>query len=112
MGASCLLCAAGYLLAARAPNPALALVGCALCGLASGILWPGALSLAAGGCPRGGTAMFALLALSGDIGCMTGPTAVGFIAAATGGMNAGLLAAVVFPIVMIAGLVLYRKPAR
>lgn len=67
------LCIGSYLLAALAPVPLLSLAGCALCGLSVGILWPGVFSIAAAQCPRGGTALFALLALAGDLGCAAGP---------------------------------------
>jgi len=111
MALSCCLGVLGYLLAAAAPRPALSLIGCGICGIAAGILWPGTFSLAAEGIPSGGTSMFALLALAGDLGCSTGPTAVGFIAEYAGGMKAGLLAAAVFPAIMAIGLFLYKKPA-
>ena len=105
-----ILSVAGYLLAALAPFPAVSLVGCALCGLAAGIMWPGTLSLAAAEYPSGGTAMFALLALAGDLGCSTGPTVVGAVSGAAGGdLKSGLTAAIVFPILLIGGLLLSRR---
>ena len=110
MGVSCFFGAAGFILAATAPNPVLSLVGCGVCGLAAGVLWPGTFSLAAGGIPRGGTAMFAILALAGDAGCSAGPTVVGFVTGVAGNMNAGLITAAFFPVLMIVGLTLYRKP--
>lgn len=101
---SCVLCIAAYLLAAFSPSPVLALIGCGLCGLSVGILWPGVFSLASARCRNGGTAMFALLALAGDLGCSGGPTAVGMAASAFGdNLNLGLLFALVFPIVLILG---------
>ena len=78
------LCAASYLLAALAPHPALALLGCGLCGFSVGILWPGVYSMAGELCPTGGTAMFAFLALAGDIGSSGGPTLIGLIAGSHG----------------------------
>ena len=103
MGASCVLCVASYLLAAFAPHPALSLLGCGLCGFSVGILWPGTFSVAAASCPRGGTVMFALLALAGDLGCSGGPTLVGFVSNAAGGnLKTGLLSAIAFPIALIA----------
>lgn len=103
----------GYLLASLSPIPALALAGCACCGIAAGIMWPGTLSLAAASCPGGGTAMFALLALAGDLGCSTGPTLVGTIADAAGGnLKSGLTAAIIFPMLLCVGLFLIRRWCR
>lgn len=110
MMASAAVCAVSYLLTALSPNPILALIGCGLCGLSVGILWPGVFSLASVHCPRGGTAMFALLALSGDLGCSSGPTLVGMVADAFGGqLNIGLLAAPIFPIVLFLCCLLLRR---
>lgn len=106
----CGLCVAAYLLAALSPYPAIALVGCALCGLSVGIMWPGTFSLASVACRGGGTALFALLALAGDFGCMSGPAVVGFVANATGGtMTTGLLLAIIFPVLLGLGLLICRK---
>lgn len=106
MTASTFLCIVSYLLAAFAPNPVLALMGCGLCGLSVGILWPGAFSLASASCPRGGTAMFALLALAGDLGCSAGPGLVGMVSGAFGGsIKAGLAAAAWIPVLLVFGLV-------
>lgn len=105
----CGLCVCSYLLAALSPLPLLALVGCGLCGLSVGIMWPGTFSLATEGCPGGGTALFALLALAGDLGCMSGPAVVGLVADASHGeMWGGLLLAIIFPVLLGAGLLLYR----
>ena len=112
MTISALLCVFSYLMAAYGPDSVLALLGCGLCGLSVGILWPGAFSLASAGCPRGGTAMFALLALAGDLGCAAGPALVGLVSrAAEGGMKAGLAAAAWIPAVLVFGLcwVMYRE---
>ena len=107
---SSVLCIASYLLAALSPTPVLALVGCGLCGLSVGILWPGVFSIASVRCPRGGTAMFALLALAGDLGCSGGPTAVGMAAGLFGeNLNMGLLFAPIFPIVLIICSILCKK---
>ena len=99
-----------YLLAVLAPSPLLSLAGCGLCGLSVGIFWPGVFSLAAARFPRGGTALFALLALAGDLGCSGGPTLVGLVAGAFGDdLRAGLAAAAVFPAVLIlCGLICRR----
>lgn len=107
---SSILCAGSYLLAVFAPYPVLSLAGCALCGLSVGIMWPGVFSLAAEYCPQGGTAMFALLALAGDIGCSSGPSVVGSISGMAGGnLKAGLLAAIVFPILLVIGVNFLKK---
>lgn len=104
------LCIISYLLAALSPYPILALIGCGLCGLSVGVLWPGAFSLAAEECPRGGTAMFAILALAGDLGCSAGPTVVGMVSnAMNGSIKAGLLVAIIFPALLITGLILCKK---
>ncbi len=100
-----ILCVASYLLAVFSPIPVLSLVGCALCGLSVGIMWPGVFSLAAKHCLQGGTAMFAYLALAGDAGCAAGPSLVSLVTEAVGGqMKAGLLAAIVFPVVLVLGI--------
>lgn len=105
-----ILCLCSYLMIGFAPIPLLGFLGCALCGLSVGILWPGTFSLAAKDIPRGGTAMFAFFALAGDLGCGSGPTYVGILADAFGGkLNMGILAAVVFPILLLIGLFLNAK---
>ena len=102
---SAVLCLLSYLLAAVSPNAILSLVGCALCGLSVGIMWPGTLSLGAEKIPQGGTAMFALLALFGDLGCSAGPYTVGLVTSAAGNeLSKGLLFACVFPVVLIIAL--------
>ena len=99
------LCIGCYALAALAPHPVLGLVGCALCGFSVGIFWPGTFSIAARALPAGGTAMYALMALAGDLGCSAGPGLVGLAAGAAGGeLKAGILAAAVFPVLMLAAL--------
>lgn len=98
---SAVLCVCAYLLISLSPWPVLSVVGCALCGLSVGIMWPGTFSRAAVVLRRGGTAMFALLALAGDLGCSSGPTLVGVISGFFGNqMKIGILAAVIFPMVM------------
>ena len=105
-----LLCVAAYLLAALSPVPVLALLGCGLCGFSVGILWPGTFSVAARYLPKGGTAMFALLALFGDLGCTGGPTLVGFVSGAFGGeLKMGLLAAVVFPVFLTLAVLVCKR---
>lgn len=100
------LCILSYMLAVFAPHPVLSLAGCALCGLSVGIMWPGTYSIAAKCYPAGGTGMFAILALAGDLGCSAGPTLAGFVADGTGDLKKGLLAAVVFPVIMVIGILM------
>ena len=110
MGASALLCIASYLLIALVPVSALGLVGCALCGLSVGIMWPGTFSMAAASMRRGGTALFALLALAGDLGCSSGPTLAGFVSGVYGdNLRRGILAAVIFPIALLVSLLLIKR---
>ena len=104
-GSGC-LCIVTYLTASLSASPLIGLIACALCGLSVGIMWPGILSIAAEKCPRGGTALFALLALGGDVGCSGGPTLVGFVSGALeGGIKAGIAAGVVFPVLLVLGLI-------
>lgn len=111
--ASSVLCVGAYLLAVFAPHPVLSLLGCGLCGLSVGILWPGVFSIASPAFPRGGTAMFALLALAGDFGCSFGPTVVGFVSGVCNDqLKWGLLAAVVFPMVLIACGLWYKSKSK
>lgn len=107
------LCIASYLLASLSGNAVLSLIGCALCGLSVGIMWPSVFSVASAAIPKGGAAMFALLALAGDLGCSGGPTTVGFASGAMGGeLKNGLLFGIIFPILMIAGILLKTKNAK
>ena len=51
--------------------------------------------------------MFALYALAGDVGCSGGPTLAGEVAArASGNLRSGIGAALVFPVLMLAGLLI------
>ena len=107
---SSLLCIVSYLGISLLGMPQLSLVCCALCGLSVGIMWPGTFSKAAAALPKGGTAMFALLALGGDVGCSGGPTLVGFVSELFGGdLKKGILAGVVFPVLLLLGVALCRK---
>ncbi|MCC8043155.1 MAG: MFS transporter [Oscillospiraceae bacterium] len=106
--ASCVLCIAAYLGAVFSPLPILSLISCAVCGFSVGVLWPGTYSTAAKACPLGGNAMFALLALAGDLGCSLGPSTVGIVSDISGSFNMGLLCGIIFPIVMLIGMI---KPA-
>lgn len=105
-----IMCADCYLLASLSTLPILGLAGCALCGLAVGIMWPGSISISSQKCPRGGTAMFAFLALAGDLGATISPTMVGSLSQMAGGnLKTGLLAATIFPIVLVFGLLILKK---
>ncbi len=109
MAGSCVMCIACYLLSALSGSPLLALLGCAACGFSVGIFWPGTFSTASAALPGGGTAMFALLALGGDLGCSGGPTVVGMASGALGGsLQDGLLFALVFPVTMLIFTLLMR----
>ena len=110
MVGSGILCVACYLLATFAPHPALGLIGCAVCGFSVGIMWPGTFSLASASMPFGGTAMFALLALAGDLGCSSGPTLVGAVSDALGGnLKTGIISAIVFPVLLVVTILLMKK---
>lgn len=128
---SSVLCLFSYLLCVFAPFPLLSLAGCALCGLSVGLMWPGVYSLGAKYFPAGGTAMFALLALAGDVGCSTGPGLVGLLSGVvqrysldalaglfpgggeiSGGLKFGLSVAAIFPIILFASLLLLKKARR
>ena len=99
------LCILSYLLAGLAKDPILALMGCALCGLSVGIMWPGNISNAAAALPGSGVSMFAFLALSGDIGCLLGPTVAGKVADAFGGnMRYAFLVSIIFPVILLVAL--------
>ncbi len=105
MMGSAVLCMVCYLVTSLAQNPVVSLIGCAVCGFSVGIFWPGTFSVAAKKLPGGGTAMYALMALAGDLGCSSGPTVVGMVANAFDGkLTWGILCAILFPVVMLLGL--------
>ena len=107
-----MMCVGCYLLASLSTLPILGLTGCALCGMTVGIMWPGSISISSQKCPRGGTAMFAFLALAGDLGAMVSPAMVGSISQkASGNLKIGLLAAAVFPMILVGGLLILKKKA-
>ena len=107
---SCCLCILSYLGISLLPMPQLSLAACAVCGLSVGIMWPGTFSKASAALPKGGTAMFALLALGGDIGCSGGPTLVGMVSGALGDdLKMGVLAGIIFPVLLLAGVILCGK---
>ena len=104
MAVSSVLCILSYLCLVFMPVPVLSLAGCALCGLSVGIMWPGTFSRASKALPAGGTALFALLALGGDIGCSGGPSLVGMVSGmCKGNLKAGILAALIFPVLLLTG---------
>ena len=99
-----------YLLASLSSLPILGLAGCALCGLAVGIMWPGSISISSQNCPRGGTAMFAFLALAGDLGATVSPVMVGSLSEMEGGnLKIGLLVATIFPTILVVSLIILNK---
>ena len=114
-----LLCIASYLITVLAPWPIVSLIGCGLCGFSVGLMWPGVFSLSSQTYPAGGTAMFALLALAGDLGCGGGPGLVGLVSGrledGLGVMNAlksGVGVAIVFPVLMVTGLVMLKRAVK
>lgn len=112
MAGSSLLCVASYLCVSLVPSLVLGLAGCAVCGLSVGIMWPGTFSKAAASIPRGGTALFALMALAGDLGCSGGPTVVGMVSSCFGeNLKKGILAAALFPLLLLLGIGMCRRCA-
>ncbi len=106
---SCLLCVASYLVVSLIPNPALGLIGCGVCGFSVGIMWPGTFSKAAVAIRGGGTALFAMLAFAGDVGCTLGPTLAGMVSSLCGNnLRAGIFSAACFPLVLFLCLMAVR----
>ena len=109
-GALCLMC---YILAALSLNPIICLIGCMLCGFSVGIMWPGTISILSKKLPSGGTAMFALLAMAGDLGGAFGPWLVGFTSQMKNDdLKTGMLAACIFPIVLIGSIILINVKSK
>ncbi len=107
---SALLCVASYLTISLIPLPAINLIGCSICGFSVGILWPGTFSKASSAIKNGGTVLFAMLALAGDLGCSAGPTLAGFISGLfENNLRIGILFAIIFPSLMFLSLLLARK---
>lgn len=105
-GLLCLIC---YLLTALSTVPVIGLIGCILCGFSVGIMWPGTISISSKQFPTGGTAMFALLAMAGDLGGAFGPSLVGQITQKNGdNLQAGMLFGCIFPIVLILSLIFIK----
>lgn len=110
MKGSCVLCVASYLCISLVPVPIVGLIGCAICGFSVGIMWPGTFSKASAAIKRGGTVLFAMLALAGDLGCSGGPTLVGFVSSAfSSNLRLGILTAIVFPVLLLAGLCTFSR---
>ncbi len=105
-GILCLIC---YIAASLSVNPLFGLIGCIMCGFSVGIMWPGTISICSGRLPSGGTAMFALLAMAGDLGGAFGPGLVGNITQnANNDLRRGMLAGCIFPLVLIISLFLLK----
>ena len=108
-GVLCLIC---YIIASLSKNPIVALAGCIICGFSVGIMWPGTLSISSKKIPAGGTAMFALLAMAGDLGGSIGPSTVGIISQKAGdNLQQGLLFGGIFPVVLIVFLIILKVMA-
>lgn len=106
-GVLCVLC---YILASLFSNPIIGLMGCIMCGFSVGIMWPGTLSISSRKFPMGGTVMFALLAMAGDLGGSIGPAMVGRITqSADDNIRAGITVGTIFPIVLLIGLFIMAK---
>ena len=109
------LCVCSYLLSALSQNPIFSFIGCSLCGLSVSLMWPGMLSFAAERIQTGGTAMFGIMAVGGDLGCSVGPWVVGVVSemnirmGEAQALRSGILAAVIFPIVMLLGTLVLQK---
>lgn len=110
MVGSSILCVLSYFCISLSPSPLLSLIGCGICGLSVGIMWPGSFSRASQSLPKGGTAMFAMLALAGDVGCGSGPTVVGYVTSLVGeDLKRGILAGVIFPVLLLVGIALLHR---
>lgn len=106
---SACLCVISYLCIALIPVPAIGLIGCALCGFSVGVLWPGTFSKSSAAIKRGGTVMFAMLALAGDLGCSGGPTLAGLVSGNfNNNLHIGILSAIIFPAIMLLCLLISK----
>ena len=107
---SSVLCVICYLCISLSSSAFVSLIGCAACGFSVGIMWPGTFSKASLSLRNGGTSLFALLALAGDIGCSGGPTLVGFVSGlASDNLKRGILAGVIFPVLLLVGILLLKE---
>lgn len=110
---SCILCIASYCCLAFVPSPYICILGCAICGFSVGILWPGSFSRASAVIKSGGTLMFALFALAGDLGCSVGPSIVGFVSSHfNNNLRVGFMIALIFPFILLLGLLLIEKTSK
>lgn len=126
--ASGLLCIACYAVTVFIQIPIISLLGCAVCGLSVSLMWPGTFSLTAESYPKGGTAMFGILAIFGDLGASIGPWLAGIVSdlaqkstrltafGESSGLNAeqlglksGLFTAMIFPLVLLVGITLLKR---
>ena len=102
MTGSGILCVVCYLLTSLSSNPLIGLIGCIVCGFSVGIMWPGTISISSKKFPLGGTAMFALLAMAGDLGGSIGPGIVGYITQEAGdNIRVGMSVGLVFPVILL-----------
>ena len=102
MTGSGILCVVCYLLTSLSSNPLIGLIGCFVCGFSFGIMWPGTISISSKKFPLGGTAMFALLAMAGDLGGSIGPGIVGYITQEAGdNIRVGMSVGLVFPVILL-----------
>ena len=107
---SSILCIISYLCISLAPSAFVSLIGCSICGFSVGIMWPGSFSKSSMALRRGGTSLFALLALAGDVGCSGGPTLVGFVSGIlSDNLKRGILAGVIFPVFLLVGILLLKN---
>ncbi len=108
-----ILCVISYLCISLVSSPVISLIFCSVCGLSVGIMWPGSFSKASASIARGGTAMFALLALGGDLGCSAGPALVGMISSRfNDNLKTGILFAVIFPSLLIVCTIISKRAKR
>jgi MFS family permease len=107
---SSLICIGAYITIVFSPIAIISLIGCAVCGIGCGMLWPGSFSVAMKRIPKGGVPLFGLLAFAGDMGCLSGPVIAGFISDAFGGeLKAGFLFSMIFPIILALMVLLLKK---
>ena len=110
---SCMLCIISYACISLIPHPLIGLLGCAICGFSVGILWPGTFSQASSALSQAGTALFALLALAGDLGCSVGPTLAGFVSSTVhNNLRLEILSAIIFPLMLLAGVLVLANRRR
>ncbi len=110
---SCMLCIISYACISLIPHPLIGLLGCAICGFSVGILWPGTFNQASSALSQAGTALFALLALAGDLGCSVGPTLAGFVSSTVhNNLRLGILSAIIFPLMLLAGVLVLANRRR